>query len=153
MESSDKASSGRELQMGIAQLEQYKAQLEAMRSQREAMAGVLLDYRASMEVLDVLENGADEELLIPIGGMVFVKASIADKGRCIVEQGSGIYMDQDVASSKKLMRDRMDKIEEAVAGYDQSINEMLNRYNELAQKTQELYNNQMLSGQGPEGTF
>ena len=153
MENPEKESSGRELQMGIAQLEQYKAQLEAMRSQREAMAGVLIDYRASMEVLNVLENGTDEELLIPIGGMVFVKANIADKGRCIVEQGSGIYMDQDVASAKDMIRERMAKIEEAVAGYDQSINDMLNRYNELAQKTQELYNNQMLSGHGPEGTF
>lgn len=153
METPDNESSGKELQMGMAQMENYKVQLESMRSQREAMAGVLIDYRASLEVMDALENGGEEELLIPLGGMVFVKANVSNKGRCIVEQGAGIYQDRDIASSKTMIKDRMDKIEKAIAGYDQSINEMMKRYNELAQKTQELYNNQMMSGHGPEGTF
>jgi len=153
MDTPDNESSGRELQMGIAQLENLKVQLESMRSQRETMAGVLNDYRASIEVLDVLEAGGDEELLIPLGGMVFVKANVQEKGRCIVEEGGGVFMDKDISSSKAAITERMGKIEEALAGYDHSINDMMAKYNELAQRTQALYNSQMMSGAGPEGTF
>ena len=64
METPENNTSSRELQMGIAQMENYKVQLESMRSQREAMAGVLVDYKASLEVLDALESGNEEENVI-----------------------------------------------------------------------------------------
>ena len=142
-----------ELEMGIAQMDQLKAQIDSLRNQRDALGTVALDYDRSLKVMESMKSGSSEEVLLPIGGQVFVRSKIMDMEKCIVDQGVGIMMDIGIEDAKKQIEDRKEKVLQAITSLEGSVQELMSRYQEISNRTQQLYNDQMTTGAGPEKTF
>ncbi len=142
-----------EMEMGIAQMDQLKAQIESIRMQRDSLGNVALDYDRSIVVMESMKSGTSEEVLLPIGGQVFVRSKILEMEKLLVDQGAGIIMDISIDDAILQIKDRKEKVIQAVSSLDRSIQELMGRYQEISNKTQQLYNDQMMTGAGPEKTF
>lgn len=142
-----------EMEMGIAQMDQLKAQIESIRMQRDSLGNVALDYDRSLMVMESMKSGSSEEVLLPIGGQVFVRSKILEMEKLLVDQGAGIIMDITIDDAVLQIKDRKEKVLQAVSSLDRSIQELMGRYQEISAKTQQLYNDQMMTGAGPEKTF
>jgi prefoldin alpha subunit len=142
-----------EMEMGIAQMDQIKAQIDSYTMQRDSLGTIVLDYERSLKVLESMEAGSSDDILLPIGGQVYVKAKILDIKNCLVDQGVGIMMDRSISEATDQIKDRKEKVLKAVASIEKTIQELMARYSEISSKTQQLYNDQMKSGAGPEQTF
>jgi prefoldin subunit 5 len=71
----------------------------------------------------------------------------------MVDQGAGVYIEQDQDSAKNRIQERIDKVKEALDQYDRGIDDLMKRYDEIAKKTQDLYSRQMMSDPGPDDNF
>ena len=103
--------------------------------------------------MESMKSGSSEEVLLPIGGQVFVRSKIVDMEKCIVDQGVGIMMDIGIEDAKKQIEDRKEKVLQAITSLEGSVQELMSRYQEISNRTQQLYNDQMTTGAGPEKTF
>ncbi|MGA1849187.1 MAG: prefoldin subunit alpha [Thermoplasmatota archaeon] len=153
MNQNEGGSRSRDMEMGLAQMEQLKAQVDNLSMQRDSLRSVLADYDRSLEVLEGMKDGVKGEILIPVGGQVFIRASITDNEKCLVDQGVGVMMDRDIPSAIDQIRERKDRIVQGIAGLERSIQDLMSRYRDISERTQQLYNDQMQDSSGPENTF
>lgn len=142
-----------EMEMGVAQMDQIKAQIDSFTMQRDSLGTVVLDYERSLKVLESMEGGSSEEILLPVGGQVYVKAKIMDIKNCLVDQGVGIMIDRTIPEAKVQIEERKEKVLNAISSLEKTIQELMARYSEVSNRTQQLYNDQMQTGAGPEKTF
>lgn len=143
----------REMQMGISQMENIKSHVEALKGQREALSSIIQDYGSSLEVVKALEKGSSSEVMVPIGGMTFIKMELKSMDRLMVDQGAGVYIEQDLESARERIQERIDKVTEALEQYDKGIDDLMKRYDEISRKTQDIYSRQMMSDPGPDDNF
>jgi len=153
MPENDNSKVSRQMEQGIAQMDHLKAQIESLSLQRESLASVVLEHDRSIKLLEAMKSTSSEEFLLPLGGQVYVKARISDMEKCIVDQGVGVLMDRTLPQAIEQVRERRDRIKDAVSNIDRTIQELMSRYQDITSQTQELYDQQMSSGPGPEKTF
>jgi prefoldin alpha subunit len=153
MTDEDAGNEARELEMGIAQMEQIKAQVESLRGQTNSLQSILMDYSNSLEVIGDLMDNKEDDALMPVGGSAFVKVRITDTETCLMDRGAGIFVDTPMEQAKDLVQERMKSIRDGISRMERTIQELMQRYEEISRNAQELYNKQMSSGQGPEKTF
>ncbi len=144
---------GSELEMSMARMDVLKAQMDAMKGQRDALITVIMDYESSLEVLSALKAGSSSETLVPIGAMVYLKADIKDAGSCLLNEGSGVYLERSLDDAVERLKGRKGSLETAVANMGSQLESIVMNYNSLAARTQELYGAQMMQSSGPKGNF
>ena len=147
------AGNASELERGMATLEYIKGQIEMLKGQRATLSSIIIEYERSLEVVEAVTAGINENVMIPLGGTVFMKAKISGEGKLIMDQGAGVFMELDAEEARERIEERKGKIQGSASAIDRNIEELYKRYNEIASKTQELYNSQMAAGAGPEQTF
>jgi prefoldin alpha subunit len=121
--------------------------------QRDSLGTVAMDYDRAIAVMESMKKGSSEEVLLPIGGQVYVRSRMNGTEKCLVEQGAGIIIDVDIDTAIGQIRERKEKVLQAVSSLEGSVNELVKRYQETSNRTQQLYNEQRMTGEGPEKTF
>ncbi len=149
----EKEINGRDIEMELASLEFIKSQMEGVRGQIIHLQGVVLDYDNALKVLGELEKGSEGEIMVPIGGMIFLKAQLKNGAKCIADQGAGTYMEVDTSDGIAQINNRMEKIRGAISNLENSLSELSDRYRDLTERTQRMYREQLRTGQGPDQTF
>ncbi len=153
MSEQETMAASRDLEMGLAQMEQMKGQVEALRSQVASLKSILFDHTNSIEVLRNIEQGEDQEVLMPIGGSAFLKVKVANGTKCLVDRGAGVFVDTPLKEAEELITKRMDSIRNGITSMESTIQDMLMKYDQISKQAQELYSRQMAAGAGPETTF
>ncbi|MCK5772774.1 MAG: prefoldin subunit alpha [Thermoplasmata archaeon] len=143
----------RDIEMELASLEFMKSQMEGIRGQIVHLQGVVLDYNGALQVLRELKKGSEREMMIPIGGMVFLKAQLKNGAKCIADQGAGTYMEVETSDGIAQINGRLEKVKGAISNLENSLSELSDRYRELTERTQRMYQEQLKTGQGPDQTF
>lgn len=143
----------REMEMGLAQMEQIKSAVGSLNMQKESLEAVIDDYKKAVEVLEKLKEGPESNIMLPIGGMVYLKAKIETEPHPIVDQGRGVMMEMEIAPALKRIEERSNRVRDSVGTIDERIKELMDRYDDVSKQTQQMYQNQMGSGEGPEQTF
>lgn len=153
MSEQDRMAASRDLEMGLAQMEQMKGQVEALRSQVASLKSILYDHTNSIDVLRNVDPDEDQEILMPIGGSAFLKVKVANGTKCLVDRGAGIFVDTPLKEAEALITKRMDSIRNGISSIESTIQDLLSKYDQISRQTQELYAQQMAAGAGPEKTF
>ena len=143
----------KDIEMGLASLEYIKSQMENVRSQIMNLQGVVMDYDSALLILGELSKGSKGEMMVPIGGMVFLKARLENGVKCIADQGAGVYMEVEAKDGSDQILRRKEKIRDAISNLEKSLTELNERYRDLSEKTQRMYREQLRTGQGPDQTF
>ena len=153
MNEEESAGNAKDLERGMATLDYLKNQIEMLRGQRDTISSMIIEYDRSLEVVKAVSTGINEEIMIPIGGSVFMKAKASGNGKLIMEQGAGVFVELNADEAGERIEERRKRIQGSISAIDKNMEEIYKRYNEIASQTQELYNSQMTAGAGPEQTF
>ncbi len=93
----------------------------------ELVSAYLANYRSGLEVLKELEGREqDEEMLMNVGGSIFVRAKLADSSIVTRGIGSGVRIEQ--------------SLEEAMRAVEGSISNLEKQYEDLSQEYEKLVN-------------
>ena len=78
-------------------IEYYKQQLESIEMQLQYLQATLSEYqRAKITVEQLHDTDDNSELLIPVGGGVFVNGSLKNSSNVLIGVGAGIVLEKTI---------------------------------------------------------
>jgi prefoldin alpha subunit len=130
----------KELENSLITLEYYKAQLEAMSKQSETLTVLLSDYLRAKETLENLKKlKGNDEMLIPIGGAVFVFAKIGDPSKAIMNIGADVLSEEGAESILRRLEKKIDETKEIGRKLEENVIKIQQQMGVVSQRAQELY--------------
>ncbi len=112
---------------------QQLARLAAEYQRRIDLVNAMLDdiaqARTAVEELELLDDG--EELLVPLGANVMVKAAYKKTGKLIVSVGSGVLVEKDFEGVKKHLERRERSLRELVQRLTAEYQRVIARMGEI----------------------
>lgn len=92
-------------------------ELQLVQREIQKMEEQLLELERRKMELDIVSSSMDEiakqqgdDVLIPIGSGVFVKGSLAEKNRVLINIGADVVVEKDFAEAKKIVGEQFDEI-------------------------------------------
>lgn len=106
-------------------LQEYQERMDAIYQQVRFIEELLGEYRRVKSALDEISKAKkDDELILPIGGNVFVRASLEDNSNVLTGVGGGVVTEK--------------SINKAVSFVDKKIEELLKEEDSLIETSQDL---------------
>ncbi|MFB0560706.1 MAG: prefoldin subunit alpha [Candidatus Lokiarchaeia archaeon] len=129
----------RNLERIIAQLNAYEQQAQILQRRIELINASLQEIALSSESLDELKNiGDDNEVLMPLGSGIYVKAKIIEKEKAIFSLGAEIAAEKDITSAQLSLDQRSMALQNALQSTGQQLQQIVNTMNELNRTAQTL---------------
>lgn len=134
----------REAREGLARLQDYRERLseieerQALLSEQQKIVMVSLEqYERARITLERYAGGLkDDEILVPLGGEVFLPGRITDGERALIGVGSDIFIEMDVSRALTRCKDRVKDLRSTI----QKIGSGLERLNEEKMRIISEYN-------------
>ena len=88
----------------------------------EAIQVYLTNYRSGLMVLEEIEKKEEgEEMLINVGGSIFVEAKLVNPSKVTRGLGSGVRIEQSVESAKEIVSDAVKSLEEQYGAIEDAL--------------------------------
>ncbi|MEE9585696.1 MAG: prefoldin subunit alpha [Nitrososphaerales archaeon] len=134
----------RKVQSLLAEFRLLENRMNEANSQREILTRAFLDARAGVVTLKELDTSSTSEVLIPLGGGVFVNGKTPPVDKLLVAIGADVVVEKSIDEALKYLEERVKGMENAVVGLDAQRNDINNKIIEK----RESINNIMAKQQG-----
>ena len=121
-----------EYQVAEQQVKQLQQQLEKLEQQTIEAAAI------EQSITDIAKAKPGEEILVPVSGGVFFKASMKDSGRFLVNVGGGIVVEKDVDGTTDLLKQQSEEISKYKDQIAMQISEQMMKHQELEAELKKL---------------
>lgn len=136
------------LQRIYTEQQMTESNLGLMQQRLETIQVYLTNYRSGLMVLEEIEKREEgEELLINVGGSIFVEAKLLNPGKVTRGLGSGIRVEQSVEEAKNVVSEAVESLEKQYEKLAQEYQTLVQRAAVLNAQFQQLAA-QIQSGQG-----
>ena len=117
----------RKLSLEMRYLEQTAETLQ----QRISMVNAAIsDLTYANLALDGIEKEKENaELLVPIGGGVYVKVKLEDTNKVIIGMGAGVSIEKTLPEAKTTLKERLDELEKTLNVAQQQFTQVADRIN------------------------
>jgi prefoldin alpha subunit len=122
----------------IRLLEGYAAQLE---SREDLVVRAIMENRAAQEALKSLSEETRSEILVHIGGGLFVRSEAPPVQNLLVTVGAGVTLQKTKRDAEAFVEERMKDLQQAVKSLEQQraelgarLNASRNAVNEIVQR-------------------
>ncbi len=110
--------SEQQLQAYLYEFKMIESRLSEITNQREMLIRTLMEIRGGLSTLKGLDKLSSVEVLIPIGGGVFVNAKTPPSDKFLVGIGANVIVEKNKENTVKFVESRINEIENAVKGTD-----------------------------------
>ncbi len=104
-------------------------QYNDLNQQQSFLLRAFAEVSASRDALRGLGEAAPTEILIPLGGGVFVKGTAAPPSQVLLGIGADIVVERSKEEALSFVEERLKEMENALAGIEARRNEIANRIN------------------------
>ncbi len=109
----------------VSLLQEYQERMDLIYQQVRFMEELLGEYRTVKSSLEeISKTGKGKELLVPLGGNVFIHASLGDTSNVLVGVGGGVVTEKSISK--------------AMAFVDKKIDDLLKEENKLIETSQKI---------------
>lgn len=127
------------LQRLYTEQQMTESNLGLMQQRLEAIQVYLTNYRSGFMVLEEIEKKEEgEEMLINVGGSIFVEAKLVNPDMVTRGLGSGIRIEQSVAAAKEVVSEAVESLEKQYEKLAQEYQSLLQRASVLNTQFQQL---------------
>lgn len=113
-----------------------------LRQQLDFTQIYLNNYRTGLQVLKEIETKkAEEEMLMNVGGSIFVQARLINPEKVTRSLGSGVVMEQNVEEAKKAVENAISRLEEQYQRTAENYEKMVARLTISSSQIQDLMAN------------
>ncbi len=128
-----------EVEKTLNEYEYYRAQAEALKRNMDLINTSLAELEVVGKSLDEIKKlGKKNEILMPIGGDSFVKASIVDAEKILINLGAGVVAEKDISNAKGDFEQRIKELEQVRGELAERWRAVSSKLEELAPKIQEI---------------
>jgi len=129
----------RNLEKILVELNAYEQQAQILQRRIDLINSSLQEIALTSESLDELKNvEEDNEVLMPLGSGVYVKAKIVERKKVIFSIGADIVADKDITAAQLSLDQRSSALQNALQSTGQQLQQMAGRMNELNRQAQAL---------------
>ncbi|MEM2143886.1 MAG: prefoldin subunit alpha [Candidatus Jordarchaeaceae archaeon] len=129
----------RNLERILVELNAYEQQAQILQRRMELINASLQEIALTSESLDELKNIDEEnEVLMPLGSGIYVKARIIERKKVIYSIGADIVVDKDITGAQLSLDQRSMALQNALQATGQQLQQMANKINELNRAAQAL---------------
>ncbi|MFW9768887.1 MAG: prefoldin subunit alpha [Candidatus Thorarchaeota archaeon] len=127
------------LQRLYVEQQMTESNIGLMQQRLETIQVYLTNYRSGLMVLEEIEKKEEgEEMLINVGGSIFVEAKLVNPSKVARGLGSGIRIEQSVESAKEAVSEAVQSLEEQYEKLAQEYQALVQRASVLNTQFQQL---------------
>ncbi len=108
----------KQLQAYLYEFKILESRMNEITTQREMLIRTLMEMRGGLSTLQGLDKLSSSEILVPIGGGVFVNANTPPSDKFLVGIGANVIVEKNKEDAVKYVESRVNEIENAVKGID-----------------------------------
>ena len=101
----------------------FEQQIKQTHQQLQAVEQAILDVNSILVGLDELKGSEGKEILAPIGRGIFLKTKLISED-LLVDVGEKNFVTKDIGSTKKIIGEQIEKLEQAREELENSLNEI-----------------------------
>ena len=129
----------RTLQKIYTDQQMTESNLNLLQQRIELIQVYITNYRSGLMVLEEIENKKDgEEMLMNVGGSIFVQAKLLNPDKVTRGIGSGVRIEQTVEDAKAAVTEAVTNLEEQYEALAQEYQKLLARASVLNSQFQQL---------------
>ncbi|MHA1605396.1 MAG: prefoldin subunit alpha [Candidatus Freyarchaeota archaeon] len=129
----------RNLERILVELNAYEQQAQILQRRIDMINASLQEIALTSESLDELKNIDEEnEVLMPLGSGIYVKARIIEKEKVIFTLGANTAAEKDITGAQLSLDQRSMALQNALQSTGQQLQQIANRMNELNRAAQAL---------------
>jgi len=103
------------LQSLVAELRILEGYLNEVNARESALANAMIERRAALEALRSLDEDNDSELLVPIGGRLFINSRASPPEKLVVSIGANVAVEKTREDANAFVDNRMKDLEKAIS--------------------------------------
>lgn len=84
---------------------------------------------ANMSLDGIVNEKANAELLVPIGGGSYIKMKLAETDKVIIGMGAGVSVEKTLPEAKEIVKERLEELEKTMASAQQQFSQVAQRIN------------------------
>ncbi len=123
----------------LKEYELSRSQLELYQQNLELIDGRLSELRMIDNALDeIKDTNKNNEMLVPVGGDTFIKASIIDPENVIVGVGASVAVKKTIGDAKEDIGDKIAELEKVRADHTSNLEKLISKLRELEPSVQSI---------------
>jgi len=130
-----------DIQTNLLLMQEYQERMDAIFQQIRLINEVISGYKSAQDTLEELASTQQgEELLVPLGGNVFVRASVTDTKTVLTGIGDGVVMEKSINNATNFLDKRIRELqaqEEQLIQVSQDIRSKVEQLNQKLRPQQD----------------
>jgi prefoldin alpha subunit len=123
----------------LKEYELSRSQLELYQQNLELIDGRLSELRMIDNALDeIKDTNKNNEMLVPVGGDTFIKASIIDPENVIVGVGASVAVKKTIGDAKEDIENKIAELEKVRADHTSNLEKLISKLRELEPSVQSI---------------
>lgn len=124
----------------IALLEAYREQLETLERQSVYIQALITEYTKARITMEQLSDIKDSiEILMPIGGGVFVPALSKDTSKVLFAEGADIVVEKPVDDAVKALNKRVEELQKNLVKLDEMAQQIQQKAQKISSTLQDMF--------------
>lgn len=115
---------------------------EEFSGRQNLLERILIETRSSIDTLTGLESTKTEEVLIPVGGGILIRATPPKTDKVLLNVGANVVVEKDREYAKKFMEARAKELEESIVAINSQRNQIAQRVDSDRRALQSIVNRQ-----------
>ncbi len=111
----------------VAEIRMLETYYQEISSRVQAASAALSDSRAALHAIEEFGKSPSSDLLVPIGGGVFLPTNGVEVKRVVLSVGAGVAIEKDTDYAKIFLQARQKELETAITTLDQQRKEIGSR--------------------------
>jgi len=113
----------------IVELRMLEDGLNEINTRQSILIRAIAESRAGLETLKSLSKHGPSEVLIPIGGGLYIRSQAHPPEKLLVDVGGGVAVEKAKGEAELYVEERIRDMENAIAGLGAQRNSMIERLN------------------------
>jgi prefoldin alpha subunit len=129
-------------QISLMLLQEYQERMDSIYQQVRLIGELMIEYKSSQDALKELATTKQgEELLVPLGGNIFIRASVTDNEKVLTGVGAGAVVEKSISNASTFLDKRISELqsqEEQLIQMSQEIRGKVEQLNQQLRSQQDI---------------
>ena len=118
---------------------QYEAQVEQVQVQLGLLDQSIRTTQITLETIENFKNLQDgQEILLPLGNQVFIKAKLADSSKVLLNIGAAVVLEKSVDKAVESLNQRVEELSKQQTQLKQGLQQMVQQMEQLRTEIENL---------------
>jgi prefoldin alpha subunit len=126
----------------VAEIRMLESTFNELSGRQNLLERILIETRSAIDTLVGLSSGKPEEVLVPVGGGILVRASPPSVDKVLLNVGANVVIEKSRDYANKFMQARADEIEESIVSIVGQRNQIAQRLDSDRRALQNIVNRQ-----------